>query len=78
MQTTKRVELFSTKEGATAAQETIIKSLCDSVSEVKNVPVTISAEYSDYTGILAATIILLIWPSKSPVGALNIVHPQRR
>ena len=61
LQTTKRVELFS----ATAAQETI----CGSVSKVKNVPVTISAEYSDYTNILASTIILLIWPSKLPAGA---------
>ena len=76
LQTTKRVDLFSAKECATAAQGTMIKSLCGSVSEVKNVPVTIPAEYSDYTDILASTIILLIWPSKSPVGAPNIVHPQ--
>ena len=58
------IELFSTKEFATAAQETI----CGSVSKIKNVSVTISAEYSDYTDILASTIILLTWPSKSPAG----------
>ena len=57
LQTTKRVELFS----ATAAQEMI----CGLVSKVKNISVTISAEYLDYTDILASTIILLIWPSKS-------------
>ena len=39
------------------------------ILEVKNVPVTISAEYLDYTNILVSTIILLIWPSKSPAGA---------
>ena len=36
---------------------------------LKIVPVTISAEYSDYNNILASTIILLIWPSKSHSGA---------
>ena len=69
MQTTKRVELLIAKECATAALGTIIKSLCGSVTEVKNVHVTISAEYLDHIDILASTIILLIWPCKSPVGA---------
>ena len=76
MQTTKRVELFSAKECTTVAQGTMIKGLCGLVLEVKIVPITISAEYSDHTDILASTIIPLIWPSKSPVGASNIVHPQ--
>ena len=58
--TTKGVELFSTKECATAAQGTIIKNLCGSVLEVKKVPVTIPVRYSDYNDILASTIILLI------------------
>ena len=58
------VELFNAKEFATAAQ----KMICGSVLKVKNVPVTISAEYLDYTDILASTIILLTWPSKSPAG----------
>ena len=54
----------------------MIKSLCGSVPEVKKVPVMILAKYSDYTDILASTIILLIWSFMSPVGDPNIVHPQ--
>ena len=44
------VELFSAKEFATAAQETI----SGSVLKVKNVPVTISAEYSDYINLISS------------------------
>ena len=61
------VELFSAKEFATAAQETI----CGSVSKVKNVLVTVPADYSDYTNVFpsdwcypspsASTIILSTW-----------------
>ena len=73
LQITKQVELFN----ATSAQGTIIKSFCDLVLEVKNVPVTIFTKYLDYTNILALTIILLIWPFKSSASTPNIVHPQK-
>ena len=53
MQTTKRAKLFSAKEGGTVAQGTMIKGLCGSVSEVKNVPVTIPAENSDDTDVFS-------------------------
>ena len=42
------------------------RTICGLVSELKIVPVTISAEYLDYTNILTSRIILLIWPTKSP------------
>ena len=73
MQITKQVELFSAKECTMVAQGTMIKGPCGLALEVKNIPVTVSAKYLDYTNILASTIILLIWPSliwpsKSPAG----------
>ena len=55
-----------------AAQGTMIKSLCSLVSKVKNVSITILAKYLDYTNILVLTIILLIWPSKSPVQDIQV------
>ena len=48
------------------------KNLCGSVSEVKNVPIIIYTKYLDYINILASTIILLIWPSKSLLQGIQV------
>ena len=65
MHTTKRVELFR----KTLAQETMLESLCGLVSEVKDVFVMDSTEYSDYSDILASTIIdLTIYITRSRSG----------
>ena len=66
------------------------KSVCGSVSKVKNVPVTILAEYSDYTDVFSPDSVAEL-PEHTGVNdhpinlafqvarrRSNIVHPQER
>ena len=67
-------EIFQCKKRCNSDLKDIDKSFYGLVLEVKNVSIIVSAKYLDYINIMGSMIILLIWSSKSPIGALNIVH----
>ena len=85
--TTKRIELFSAKEFAMAALGNNVKSLCGSVLKAKNVPVTIPAEYLDYSNVFLPDFVAEL-PKRTGINdnpieitfqvarrCSNIIHP---